>query len=68
MVTKNGVTLAKYIARNSNDFREHVNSLQSQVRKGSELHDIVNYSTFYGVLLSVARNYVAMFEDAGFEV
>jgi len=63
---KNGVILAKYVAKYFNDIREHICSLPSLVRKGSELHYIVGNSTFYGVLLSVERIYAAMFEAVGF--
>ena len=64
---KNGVILAKYIAKYFYDIREHINSLLPLVRKGSELHYIVGNSTFYGILLSVERIYAVMFEDLGFE-
>ena len=64
---KNGVILAKYVAKYFNDIWEHVNSLTSIVKKGSEVHYIVGNSTFYGVLLSVERLYAAMLEDVGFE-
>ena len=64
---KNGMILAKYVAKYFNDIREHVNSLLSLVKKGSELHYIVGNSTFYGVLLSVEKIYAAMFEEVGFE-
>ncbi len=64
---RNGVILAKYVAKYFNDIWEHVNSLPPLVRKGSELHYIVGNSTFYGVLLSVEKIYSAMFEDVGFE-
>ena len=64
---KNGMILAKYVAKYFNDIWEHVNSLLQVVKKGSELHYIVGNSTFYGVLLSVERLYAAMLEDVGFE-
>jgi len=64
---KNGVLLAKYVAKYFSDIWEHVNSLVSLVQKGSELHYIVGNSTFYGVLLSVERIYAAMLEEVGFE-
>lgn len=64
---KNGVILAKYIAKYFNDIWEHVNSLPRLVKKGSELHYIVGNSTFYGVLLPVEKLYAAMFERAGFD-
>ncbi len=64
---KNGVILAKYVAKYFNDIWEHFNSLLFLLRKDSELHYIVGNSTFYGVLLPVERLYVAMLEDIGFE-
>ena len=64
---KNGVILAKYVAKYFTDIREHVYSLPPLVRKGSELHYIVGNSTFYGELLSVERIYAAIFEEVGFE-
>ncbi len=64
---KNGVLLAKYIAKYFNDIWEHINSLVPLVRKDGELHYIIGNSTFYGVLLSVERLYAAMLEDVGFE-
>lgn len=63
---KNGVILARYVAKYIQDIWEHVNSLLPVVRKGSELHYIVGNSTFYGVLLSVERLYAAMLEEVGF--
>ncbi len=63
---KNGVVLAKYVTKYFNDIWEHINSLPSLVRRGSELHYIVGNSTFYSVLLSVERIYAAMFEEVGF--
>ncbi|MCY4042030.1 MAG: hypothetical protein OXF72_12390 [Gammaproteobacteria bacterium] len=64
---RNGALLAKYVAKYFNDMREHIVSLLSLVRKGSELHYIVGNSSFYGVLLSVEKIYAAIFEDLGFE-
>ncbi len=64
---KNGLLLAKYVAKYFNDMREHVVSLLPLVKRGSELHYIVGNSTFYGVLLSVEKIYAAIFEDLGFE-
>lgn len=46
---------------------EHFNSVVSVLSKGSELHYIVGNSTFYGVLLSVEKMYVAMLERLGFQ-
>lgn len=63
---KNGVILAKYVAKYFHDIWEHMNSLLPVIKKGSELHYIVGNSMFYGVLLSVERLYVAMLEDMGF--
>ena len=64
---KNGVLLAKYVARYFDDIWEHINSLLTVVGKGTELHYIVGNSTFYGVLLPVERIYAAMLEEVGFE-
>ena len=64
---KNGVLLAKYVAKYFSDIWQHLNSLVSLVQKGSELHYIVGNSMFYGVLVSVERIYAAMLEDVGFE-
>ena len=63
---KNGVLLEKYVAKYFNDIWEHIKSLLSAIKTGSELHYVVGNSTFYGVLLSVERVYAAMFEAAGF--
>ena len=64
---KNGALLAKYVAKYFDDIWQHVNSLLSVVRKGTELHYIVGNSTFYGVLLPVERIYAAMLEAVGFQ-
>lgn len=64
---KNGLVLAKYVAKYFNDIWDHVNALPSVVRRGSEVHYIVGNSAFYGVLLPVERLYAAMLEDVGFE-
>ncbi len=64
---KNGVLLAKYVSKYFSDAWEHLNSLSTVVRNGTELHYIVGNSTFYGVLLSVERIYAAMLEEVGFE-
>ncbi len=64
---KNGMILAKYVAKYFNDIWRHLNSLLTIVKKGSELHYIIGNSTFYGTLLPVERLYVAMLEDIGFD-
>ena len=64
---KNGQILANYVAKYFDDMWEHFNSVVSVLSKGSELHYIVGNSTFYGVLLSVEKMYVAMLERLGFQ-
>lgn len=64
---KNGKILANYVAKYVDDMWKHFRSLVPLLRAGSELHYIVGNSTFYGVLLSVERLYVAMLDRLGFE-
>ena len=64
---KNGKILSKYVAKYFDDMWEHFKSLAPVLNEGSNLHYIVGNSTFYGVLLSVERLYVAMLERLGFE-
>jgi len=63
---KNGIILAKYVAKYFTDIWEHINSLSPVIGAGGEFHYIVGNSTFYGVLLSVEKIYAAMFEAVGF--
>ena len=64
---KNGRLLANYVAKYFDDIWKHLNSLIPVLSNNSEIHYIVGNSTFYGVLLSVEKLYVVMFERLGFE-
>lgn len=64
---KSGKILANYAAKYFDDIWEHLNSLVSVLGKDSQVHYIVGNSTFYDVLLSVEKLYVAMLERLGFE-
>ena len=59
--------MANYIAKYFHDMWEHLNSLVPVLADGSEIHYIIGNSTFYDVLLSVEKIYVAMLERLGFE-
>ena len=64
---RNGKILANYIAKYFHDMWEHFNSLVPVLADGGEIHYIIGNSTFYDVLLSVEKIYVAMLERLGFE-
>lgn len=64
---KNGRLLANYVAKYFDDMWKHFNSLVPVLSDGSEIHYIVGNSTFYSVLLSAEKLYVAMLERLGFE-
>ncbi len=64
---KSGRVLANYVAKYMVDIWAHFNSLVSVLGKDAEVHYIVGNSTFYGVLVSVERFYMAMLERLGFE-
>jgi SAM-dependent methyltransferase len=63
---KNGVLLAKYVAKYFDDMWLHFSTLPELLASGAELHYIVGNSTFYGTLVSTERLYAEMLSALGF--
>ena len=63
---KNGVLLAKYVAKYFDDMWAHFCEFPKLLASGSELHYIVGNSTFYGTLVSTERFYAQMLAELGF--
>lgn len=63
---KNGVLLAKYVAKYFDDMWAHFCELPALLASGAELHYIVGNSTFYGTLVSSERLYAEMLSELGF--
>jgi SAM-dependent methyltransferase len=63
---KNGVLLAKYVAKYFDDMWAHFCELPALMASGAELHYIVGNSTFYGTLVSTERLYAEMLSELGF--
>lgn len=64
---KNGVLLAKYVAKYFDDMWTHFRSLTTVLSSGAELHYIVGNSTFYGFLVSTEILYAEMLAAIGFK-
>ncbi len=63
---KNGVLLAKYVAKYFDDMWAHFCGLPELLAFGAELHYIVGNSSFYGTLVSTERLYAEMLSQLGF--
>ena len=63
---KNGVLLAKYVAKYFDDMWVHFCELPELLASGAELHYIVGNSTFYGTLVSTEQLYAEMLSELGF--
>jgi hypothetical protein len=63
---KNGVLLAKYVAKYFDDMWAHFCELPELLASGAKLHYIVGNSTFYGTLVSTERLYAEMLSELGF--
>ena len=63
---KNGILLAKYVAKYFDDMWAHFCELPKRLASGAELHYIVGNSTFYGTLISTERVYAEMLSELGF--
>ena len=63
---KNGVLLAKYVAKYFDDMWAHFCALPELLASGAELHYIVGNSTFYGTLVSTELLYAEMLSELGF--
>jgi SAM-dependent methyltransferase len=63
---KNGVLLAKYVAKYFDDMWMHFSELPALLASGAQLHYIVGNSTFYGTLVSTERLYAEMLSALGF--
>ncbi len=63
---KNGVLLAKYVAKYFDDMWLHFQDMTSVLTVGAELHYIVGNSTFYGTLVPTEAYYAEMLKSLGF--
>lgn len=63
---RNGVLLAKYVAKYFDDVWAHLTELPKVLSRGAELHYIVGNSTFYGTLVPTEMMYTEMLSSLGF--
>lgn len=63
---RNGVLLAKYVAKYFDDVWAHLTELPKVLSRGAELHYIVGNSTFYGTLVPTEMIYAEMLSALGF--
>ena len=63
---KNGIVLAKYVAKYFEDMSRHFQGLGQVLNPGARVHYIVGNSTFYGVLVPTEQIYSRLMERYGF--
>lgn len=63
---KNGVVLAKYVAKYFDDMWSHFRDLSQILASGAEIHYIVGNSTFYGTIVPTERIYAEMLSTLGY--
>lgn len=63
---RNGVVMAKYIAKYFDDVWAHLSALPKVLTKGAEVHYIVGNSAFYGTVVPTEMIYVEMLRFLGF--